>query len=889
MNVVQFRKLLPSLSDALWARRRTTRRRPSQSRGLVFESLETRALLAIDVAFRLDVTDLAGAPINTVEVGDSFYLNAYVQDVREGIDPSDGGLFSAYMDVDYDTSRVSVDLKETQRIDISGAPTGGTFTLTFDGETTTALSRTASAADVEQALEALSNLEPDDVEVVDASTEHWTVRFGGAWVNQNVPELVGDGSGLLGGTNPLVTVSQATGVNPANFHDVTASTNFGSDYPDRQRGTVDLDEPDTGLDEMGAARLTTGTIGTSERLLFQVQMTADTAGTVTFEANYPDEIDNEIHIINVSETIMDGQIDFGSVVLEVLGPTTSTVGDRVWLDSNLDGLQNPGEPGVQGVHVEVFSTGANNQIGGGDDVSAGSATTDVDGMYEIGNLGPGNYYLTFTGLPAGFGFTLANVGSDDADDSDVDPQTGRTGIFTIGTQETNLTIDAGIVPAESDATARFDVSIVLDPTATDANGQIDALPDSETWMHEWNRHWVEIWVSTPDSTDQAVTAAAVNFQYDTDLFTATSVVAGSAFGGGLTPAIDDATGTVELVGVVTVGETVGADKLVLLARIEMQATSGDSGLPIDLDEAAPISAADGPWVQLVDDGTAFADVGSVPAGVQLGPPPSTALYPVLYDLDDDGLIGFGDLSILSSVFLKNVNTSSLAYKSDFNRSDLVDFGDFSLLTANFLKGRASGNSLVMPLDFPVGFDTAGTAASSSAASTPPRSANALAADVPTVDVPATDVLSIGDAPFGDATSQNSVSSESTGVSAAVADYVFAETGGMNRPAPKSFAYAMNRTGTATDASSELLQLLEIRRSSLLSSDDLARHELVPPFHLLDNRIEDPHTGTGISNNDELSSTSRFSRLHSIEHDALDDDFEAHTLAALDAFFGKYAP
>ena len=51
------------------------------------------------------------------------------------------------------------------------------------------------------------------------------------------------------------------------------------------------------------------------------------------------------------------------------------------------------------------------------------------------------------------------------------------------------------------------------------------------------------------------------------LFTATSVQPGTAFAGGLTSLIDDATGRIDLQGTKTAVESVGVDKLVLLARI----------------------------------------------------------------------------------------------------------------------------------------------------------------------------------------------------------------------------------------------------------------------------------------------------------------------------------
>ena len=61
---------------------------------------------------------------------------------------------------------------------IQHGATGGTFTITFDGQTTAALAWNATAADVESALEALSNV--TDVTVTNSSAggvQTWTVTF----------------------------------------------------------------------------------------------------------------------------------------------------------------------------------------------------------------------------------------------------------------------------------------------------------------------------------------------------------------------------------------------------------------------------------------------------------------------------------------------------------------------------------------------------------------------------------------------------------------------------------------------------------------------------------------------------------------------------------------
>lgn len=88
--------------------------------------------------------------------------------------------------------------------------TGGTITLTFDGETTGTIAASAAgftAAVVEAALEALSNVDPADVTVTGSAGGPLTVTFGGRYLGQNVPALVVDNTSATGGT-----IVQSSGV-----------------------------------------------------------------------------------------------------------------------------------------------------------------------------------------------------------------------------------------------------------------------------------------------------------------------------------------------------------------------------------------------------------------------------------------------------------------------------------------------------------------------------------------------------------------------------------------------------------------------------------------------------------------------------------------------------
>ncbi|MBN1399347.1 MAG: PD40 domain-containing protein [Anaerolineae bacterium] len=101
------------------------------------------------------------------------------------------------------------------------------------------------------------------------------------------------------------------------------------------------------------------------------------------------------------------------------------VGDFVWLDKDLDGVQDPDEMGVPGVVVNLYD-GDGHKIG---TKTTGSGSYDR-GLYYFENLDPGLYYIEFV-LPPGYHFVPKDQGGDEYLDSDADPTTGRTIIFRL--------------------------------------------------------------------------------------------------------------------------------------------------------------------------------------------------------------------------------------------------------------------------------------------------------------------------------------------------------------------------------------------------------------------------------------------------------------------------
>ncbi len=119
------------------------------------------------------------------------------------------------------------DTNEVQTITITGTPTGGTFTLSFKGYTTTALAYNASGATVDAALEALSGIGTGGVTVTGGPgpATPYVVTFTGQLGNQNVPAITAVAS-FTGGTTPAIAVVVTTpGI--GQFDTKTGWTNLG--------------------------------------------------------------------------------------------------------------------------------------------------------------------------------------------------------------------------------------------------------------------------------------------------------------------------------------------------------------------------------------------------------------------------------------------------------------------------------------------------------------------------------------------------------------------------------------------------------------------------------------------------------------------------------------
>ncbi len=135
---------------------------------------------------------------------------------------------------------------------------------------------------------------------------------------------------------------------------------------------------------------------------------------------------NDSNGLSSSTTLVSGQtdntLDLGLVAF-------ASVGDRVWLDTNANGIQDGGESGVSGVTVTLMQGVT----------TIGTTTTDASGFYSFTSLTPGTYTVVFT-QPTGYGLSPTNApGSTTANDSN-----GLSSSVTLAAGQNDLTYDLGL-------------------------------------------------------------------------------------------------------------------------------------------------------------------------------------------------------------------------------------------------------------------------------------------------------------------------------------------------------------------------------------------------------------------------------------------------------------
>ena len=132
-------------------------------------------------------------------------------------------------------------------------------------------------------------------------------------------------------------------------------------------------------------------------------------------------------------TVVDANGCFATGEITVMEEYCGTIGDRVWLDTDGDGKQEAGEPGMEGLAVYLFDGNYN---------PLDTNYTGANGYYAFNQLPPGTYHVGFT-KPGDFFFSLPNQTLDSLD-SDADMLSGFTPQIELDSMEQDMTVDAGM-------------------------------------------------------------------------------------------------------------------------------------------------------------------------------------------------------------------------------------------------------------------------------------------------------------------------------------------------------------------------------------------------------------------------------------------------------------
>ncbi|MBC8868416.1 MAG: hypothetical protein H8E44_03310, partial [Planctomycetes bacterium] len=107
---------------------------------------------------------------------------------------------------------------EVQTIALGGSPTGGTFTLTFDSQTTTDIQYNCSADTLKVYLEALSSVDVGELDITGDDGGPWTITFQAGLGGTDVDAITGDATNLTtSGTQTLTLTSVTAPTGPHHF------------------------------------------------------------------------------------------------------------------------------------------------------------------------------------------------------------------------------------------------------------------------------------------------------------------------------------------------------------------------------------------------------------------------------------------------------------------------------------------------------------------------------------------------------------------------------------------------------------------------------------------------------------------------------------------------
>ncbi len=141
--------------------------------------------------------------------------------------------------------------------------------------------------------------------------------------------------------------------------------------------------------------------------------------------SYPNWIFDTIYEVKIDKAAF-GASGFGSIDIPYIhaspsklgqntiyaepGVCPGEIGDFVWHDLDYDGVQDVGEPGIDGVQLKLYQDNGDGVFDAGTDIVVGTKTTSAGGKYLFQDLVPNDYFVDVVDatVPAGWTITTHN-------------------------------------------------------------------------------------------------------------------------------------------------------------------------------------------------------------------------------------------------------------------------------------------------------------------------------------------------------------------------------------------------------------------------------------------------------------------------------------------------
>jgi hypothetical protein len=238
----------------------------------------------------------------------------------------------------------------------------------------------------------------------------------------------------------------------------------------------------------------------------------------------------------------------------------------------------------------------------------------------------------------------------------------------------------------------FNAEISLEFTDNDGNAIQQVRIGDSFEIHVYARDWAAHWF---DSMAQGVVGAFVDVHYDSNLIDVTGI--DHKYTLGASGVIDESAGIVDEVGGGDFGGPATRGRQLVFSLSATAVAPGEltvrTSAGEDPDSVIAIAGIDTDQRRNTSFGQASLTITS-----------RSESESCKYDVDGNGTVSFGDVTLFAREFGKRVADDTERARMDFDGNGVIGFGDAALLAQNFGRARSSGGLQSCAANFP----TAGT-------------------------------------------------------------------------------------------------------------------------------------------------------------------------------------